>query len=90
MPTPKQKAKPEFFWGTIINLTGLVFSEPRKFRYDANLNSYWYKGNYEIKRLGVREEYGYITFASTSKEDVMNFCNGAVKMCQIIRTMVSP
>ncbi len=79
------KSKPKYIWGAIINLGGgLLFDKPKKFKYDEELDSCWYR-NYYIKGLGYKALDGYITFASTSKEEVEAFILGAKSVKDVLK-----
>ena len=77
MKTKSFENNPERVYGAIINLSGLSFVEPKRFRYNYELNSWWYRGNYGIDKLGINKRGGCITFASIKKSEVEHFINGA-------------
>lgn len=71
--------KNKFVWACSMNLCGLIAKAPLKCYWDEFLCEYYHKdGNFSVKRTGLdKENYGYIVFASESRQRVLDWIKGA-------------
>ena len=71
-------------WGAWANVWGLSFTQPKKCKWDDQLKSYWYVGNWEIKKQGIKAEGLCLAFGSHDKREVQLFINGFLSACKLI------
>ncbi len=88
------KSKPKYIWGTIIRIGGgLIFDEPKKFKYDEEVDSYQFREEFEIENIGYNTFcgmfYEYITFASTRKEEVEAFILGVKSIKDLLKPLIT-
>lgn len=85
----KKSSRKTYIWGNQFNLGGLLSPKPLKYKYDKELRTWWYDGDFCIEKLGLDEKPCIITFASTSKAEVQAWTDGAKAACSVISGLVS-
>tara|TARA_R110002096_G_scaffold140222_1_gene294765 strand:- start:787 stop:1056 length:270 start_codon:yes stop_codon:yes gene_type:complete len=83
-------SKPDKVWFAVVNLGGgLLTRNPRRASLEQAEqygDGWWSKcGNYSVKKLGLDDRNGCITFASEDKKLVRAFCDGANALRTILR-----
>jgi len=80
------KKKEKYIWAAWASLFGLTFKQPKKCLLSLSLNTWWYKGGYEVKKVGFECRDGYMCFSSYSKKDIELWIAGFRAAGKVVNT----
>jgi len=83
-----EKDKNKYVWANCVNLSGLVARGPLKCYWYPDIREYYDSSlNFSVKREGqeICDTGGCITFASKSKQRVLDWTKGAQNVMKLLR-----